>query len=692
MPYEISVDTGGTFTDAVVSDESGRFWIGKAPSTPERIADGIRDALAAAAAPLGLEVAGLLARTSLLVYGTTAATNAVVTGERARTALLVTEGFEDILVFREGGKHNAHDFATPYPEPYLPRRHTFGVRERLNAEGGVERPLDEAHLREVIAVLQRGRFEAIAVCLLFSVVDPTHERRVGRLLAELLPGVPVTLSHALLPILREFRRASAAAINASLCPRMARHLAGMEHDLRALGYRGAILVSTSGGACMEVPQLVDQPIHLVKSGPAMAPVAAREYGAREGERCNLIVCDAGGTTFDVGLVRDGALVRTRETWLGPRWLGHLVSLSSIDVRSVGAGGGSIAWLDDGGLLRVGPHSAGAEPGPACYARGGTAATVTDAAVVAGYLLPERFLAGRMPLDPERARTAVGVVAAGLRRSAPEAAAAILHVAGETMLAAVLDVTVAEGLDPRECTLVAGGGAAGLTVVDLAREIGCARVLLPRTASALSACGMQFADVAIEHGAGVFTSSGHFARERVEQALASLARDLEAIAVRLETGALRRSIDFVVEARYAGQVWELEVPVPRTTLDPSALAALVEAFHAVHERVFSVRDDASAVEFLAWRARLTVHLEHRRPRPADPAGTAPPRPFVVRPAYFPAVGEVETPFFAGPSLAAGDRVAGPAVVAEPTTTVVLPPGAAATLSAHGCYLIDTGARR
>jgi N-methylhydantoinase A len=661
MSFQVSIDTGGTFTDAVVADSSGAQSLGKALTTEGRISRGVRAAIEAAAAEMGIGLGQLLAETDLLVYGTTAATNAIVTRDVARTALLFTEGFEDVLLFREGGKQNAHDFATPFPRPYIPRRHTFSIRERIDAEGGIVRPLDEGRLRATLRTIADRNFEAVAVCLLFSVVNPVHERRVGELAAEALPGAAVSLSHELLPILREFRRASATAINASLRPRMAEHLADMERDLRELGYQGAILVSTSTGGCMEVPLLLEQPVHLVKSGPAMAPVAAREYARREQHLGDLIVCDTGGTTFDVGMIRDGDLVRTRETWLGPRFEGELLSLSSVDVRSVGAGGGSIAWIDDGGLLRVGPQSAGSEPGPACYGRGGRRATVTDAALVAGYLPPE-----------------------GLSR-------AILHVAGETMITAIMDITVAEGLDPRDCTLVAGGGAAGLNIVSIARELGCSRVLIPRMASALSACGMQFADIVFERGVGAFTTSAAFDRERVRRALRSVTADLEAVETALETSGERSRVELFVEARYEGQVWQLDVPVPRAELDADDVRALVREFHAIHERVFAVRDERSQLEFLTWSGRLTVPLPKRQPA-ARPCPPSRPTPREVRPAFFEEVGTVEASFLDGSALPPGASVDGPAIVSEPTTTIVIPPGASAHVSAHDTYVIRTGIAR
>ena len=432
--------------------------------------------------------ADLLARTDLFVYSTTHATNAILERTTARTAFLVTEGFPDVLVRREGGKTNPFDFGEPYPDPYVPRRLTFEVRERIGAQGEIVEPLDEARTRELVRSLSARSVEAVGVCLLWSIANPVHEEAVGRILDEELPGVPYTLSHRLNPTMREYRRASSTVIDASLKPLLQGHLLDMERDLRGAGFGGELVMAISVGGVMHVRELVDRPIYAVKSGPSLAPIAGRTYAEAELGGADVIVCDTGGTSFDVSLVRGGRIVSTRETWLGPRYTGHLTGLSSVDVRSIGAGGGSIAWLDPGGLLRVGPRSAGAAPGPACYGRGGAEPTVTDAAVVLGYLDPAFFLGGRMSLDVDAARSGVGGLAGALGESIERTAHGILAVANEHMVEAIKEITINEGVDPRESLVVAGGGAAGINIVPIARELGCRRVLVPATAGALSACG------------------------------------------------------------------------------------------------------------------------------------------------------------------------------------------------------------
>ena len=691
MGFRITVDTGGTFTDVVVADAAGHLVLSKALTTPERIFAGIRQALELAASELDLALPALLAETDLIVYGTTRATNAIVTGQVARTAMLLTAGFPDILVLKEGGKFSAHDFSKDFPQPYIARRHTFEIVERIDAEGRVRVPLDEAQARGVLGELAAGRFEAIAVCLLWATANPAHEARLGALLEELLPGVPYTLSHRLLPIVREYRRASATAIDASLKPLMQQHLAEMADDLKAVGYAGELLLGTGLGGCQHVADMIERPIQSVGSGPAMAPVAGAAYARTEGQGADVIVCDSGGTTFDVSLVRDGQPNRTRETWLGGQWTGHLVAMSSVDVRSVGAGGGSIAWVDGGGLLRVGPGSAGAVPGPACYGLGGREPTVTDAALLLGYIDPAYFLGGRMPLELAAARLAVGRVAAALGRGVEQAAFAILTLASELMIKAIQGITVAQGFNPREAAIVAGGGAAGLNIVPIARELGCARILLPRTAAALSACGMQFSDIVAEETRSRVTLSEHFDFAAVNAALEAIEAALDRFLARMAgTDRAERRIELFCEARYQAQVWELDVPLPvRRFHDAADVMALRRAFDRVHQRTFAMVDPGSQLECISWKGRLTVRLPAAAERPSPIVAAYSPPPHAKRQAYFGEAEAIATPIYRGAELGPGATIAGPAIVEEPTTTLVLPPGAGARLSAAGYYLIDPG---
>jgi N-methylhydantoinase A len=692
MGYRISVDTGGTFTDVVVATPGGALHIGKALTSAERAFTGIAEGLEQVADELGVGVGELLDGADVFTYGTTRATNAIVEGKTARTAFFTTEGFPDILLLREGGKPEPFR-QLPYPPPYVPRRLTWEIRERIDSEGDVFLPLDEESVLAAIEGARAAGCEAIAVCLIWSIVNPAHELRVGELIEECLPGVPYTLSHQLNPVVREYRRASATAIDASLKPLMQAYLTEMERDLRSAGFRGHLFVATSFGGSWRPEQVAARPLYSVGSGPSMAPVAALTYaraelGEEEVER-GLIVCDTGGTTFDVALVRGGEITTTGETWLGGRWIGHITGVRSVDVKSIGAGGGSIVWIDPGGLLRVGPQSAGADPGPACYGRGGTRPTVTDAAVVLGYIDPGFFLGGRLALDPEAARRSLErEVAAPLGMSVEEAAQAAMVIATENIVGAIKEITIAQGIDPREVSLVAGGGASGLNVVQIARELGCRQALVPSTAAALSACGAMYSDVIDEFSVNRFAETNRLDLDVVNAALEVAEARADAFLERLEdVGPVDVRKDFLVEARYRAQVWELDVLLPEPRLRGEAdVRALEDAFHEAHERVFRVKEPGQYLECLVWKVRATAVLE-KPPLQAEPvAREETPEPGHTAPAFFQGLGLTDTPRYDGARLPAGAVIAGPAVIREPTTTVVVYPGSSVSVTGLRNYLL------
>jgi N-methylhydantoinase A len=688
--YRISVDTGGTFTDVVVAAPDGRLRIGKALTSRERGFESIRDGLAQIAPELGLDVAGLLAAADVLTYGTTRATNAVVEGKTARTAFFTTEGFPDILLLREGGKLDPFR-QIAYSPPYVPRFLTFEIRERMDAEGTPFLPLDEESVRAAIDGARSLGAEAVAVCLLWSIANSAHEERVGELLDELWSDVPYTLSHRLNPIIREYRRASSAAIDASLKPLVQDYLSTLERDLREAGFSGRIFVSTSFGGAWQPDEVIARPIYSIGSGPSLAPIAAQTYARAEldDQAGELIVCDTGGTTFDVGLVTGGEVGTTGETWLGGRWVGHITGIRAVDVKSIGAGGGSIVWLDPGGLLRVGPRSAGAEPGPACYGRGGVEPTVTDAAVVLGWIDPSFFLGGRLALDVEAARAALTEhVARPLGLEPEEAAYAAITIATENIVGAIRELTIAQGIDPREVAMVAGGGASGLNVVPIARELGCRSVLLPSTAGALSACGALYSDVISEFSQSHYAETRSLDRGAINETLAAVEALADAFLVSLadlRPEATRK--EFAVEARYRAQVWELDVPIPSRLAAADDVGRLEEAFHATHERVFAVREPGQYLECLLWKVRAIAELAKPQLGAREASGAGEPEDEVE--AYFPETGVSAITRFDGASLHPGTVLAGPAVVREPTTTVVLYPGACAEVTELGNYLIDPG---
>ena len=682
-----AADTGGTFTDLVVNSGGGaRLY--KRPTTPADPVVGLFDTLGAAAADFNSSLAELLERSDLFVFGTTLATNAIVTSSTARTALLVTEGHPDILLLREGGERSTlFDYSQEYPEPYIPRALTFEVRERLSASGEVLTALDEQQVLEVIARLRETEVEAVAVCLIWSMINNKHEARIGELLASELPDVPYTLSSRLNPSVREYRRTSSTAIDASLKPLMSRFFRHLEDELRNNGFNGRLLIMTSSGGVLDAEHVAETPIHSIGSGPAGAPVAGRHFAALDGGGMTAIVTDAGGTTFDVSLLRDGGIPTTRETKVGDQKAGYMTGFPSVDVRSVGAGGGSIAWVDSGGMLHVGPISAGADPGPACYVRGGERPTVTDACLILGYLDPQYFLGGEIEVAVEPAVNAIRRhVAEPLRLDLNEAASAILTLATERMVTAIEEITLNQGIDPRQGLLIGGGGGGGLYCTGIARRLGCWPVLIPSASAALSATGALLSELRATYTATELMSTRAFDRERANAVLDGLLAQCKDFCNGPGAGSIRSEIIFSVEARYQEQVWEIEVPLarPEFTSDDD-VTALVESFHDTHDALFAVRDTGSDVEVLTWVAQVSCAL---RDADAVQSPSAPGRSGTgdIRKAYFPEQGTVDTPVYQARNLEIDHRYAGPLLVESPVTTLVVDARSEVVRSANDSLLI------
>ncbi|MDB5461352.1 MAG: 5-oxoprolinase [Caulobacteraceae bacterium] len=667
-----SCDTGGTFTDLVVEDEGG--WRSyKAPTVASDPVRGVLDALTLAAQDRELSLAELLGRGEVFVHATTHAINAVLTGNTARTALITTLGHPDILLLREGGRPDPFDFQTPYPAPYIPRALVFEAAERIDADGAVHRPLNEAGVIDLLARLKAEAVEAVAVCLLWSIVNPAHELRIGELLEAHLPGVPFTLSHQLNPAPREFRRASAAAIDASLKPMMTQYLGSLTERLHAAGFGGRVLVVTSQGGVMDAAEVARAPIHVVNSGPSMAPVAGRAYAKLETdapEGGDIVIADTGGTTFDVSVVRAGRIPLTRELWIGAPILGHLTGFPSVDVRSVGAGGGSLARVDNGGVLHVGPQSAGARPGPACYGRGGTAPTFTDAALALGYLDPDFFLGGAMVLDAPAATRALKTVADALGLTVEETATSIVELATETMTQAIIDITVKQGIDPASTVLIGGGGAAGMNLVFIARRLGCAKVMVPETGATLSAAGALISDLTTDRRATGYMTTRAFDASRANTLIEGLEAECRMFAGAAGAGAKQVTYSYTAEARYTDQAWEIEVELPGARFQTEAdVAAFIQAFHTEHERLYAFADPDSAVEIVGWRVAVACRL--REPDPSRLAMKAargePARPRrIVLPSGEACIATVHD----WAALPQDQMMQGPAIVESPFTTVVV----------------------
>jgi N-methylhydantoinase A len=685
-----AVDIGGTFTDLIVEDDDGSLHMFKSPTTPADPISGVLDALQVAADGLGIERAKMLARGEMFIYGTTHAINAIITGNTARTALIVPSGHRDILTLREGGRLEPFNFTVPYPEPFVPRALTWEVPGRILADGSELEPLGEEAFARICAQMKDAGVEAVAVCLLWSVVNPAHERRIGELLEQHLPSIPYTLSHELNPIPREFRRASSACIDASLKPMMRAYMHTLVDRLQDAGLAGRVVVVTSQGGVMDAAHVADAPIHLINSGPSMAPVSGRYFAKVDEQTDTAIIADTGGTTYDVSLVRRGRIPSSRDTWIGAPYRGIMTGFPSVDVKSVGAGGGSIAWVDEGGMLHVGPKSAGAVPGPVCYGRGGTQPTVTDASLALGYIDPDFFLGGSMKLDGEASREAIEkFVTKPLRMTIEEAAASIITIATENMVQAIFDITINQGIDPREAVLIGGGGAAGLNSVLIARRLDSPRLIIPQVGATMSAAGAMMSELTSQYFATHFSRSSDFDYDGVRHVLASLYVKCQAFIDGPGQGSLEQTVQLCAQARYPEQVWELEVPLNGYRLDTAEdVAELVEGFHRAHEEVFAIRDSGSQVEIVGWNA--TVSCRIRKVEGATLAGsTAHAIAHPVRKAYFAGQGFVDSQVVRFEAMQPGAPVEGPAIVESSFTTVVINPGAVAERRPSGSLSIIPG---
>lgn len=688
MSYRICTDIGGTFTDIVVVDESGNVNIFKALTTPENRVNGIIDGLKLAADFYGTTLNEFMGACDYFGHGTTTSTNALIERKVAKVGLICTSGFRDVLLFREGGKENPFDWYLDYPEPYIPRYLTLPVTERINAEGGIDIPLHEDEVREAIRQFKQYDIEVIAVSLAWSFVNPAHELRIGELIEEEWPGKTYTLSHIVNPRIREYRRTVSTVIDASLKPLITHYVSTFESRLREIGYHNELSLLTCSGGVTSPQEMIESPIYSLDSGPALAPVSGRFYAKKELDKDNVITCDMGGTSFDVSRVTDGIITISNDNVIQNERL----SIPKVDVKTIGAGGGSIAWVDDGGLIRVGPEGAGSVPGPACYMRGGERATVTDANLVLGYLDENYFLGGKMKVSRELAEKAImQSVAAPLNLSLMEAAYTIYNTANHLMTEAVRDITIFEGIDPKEYAVVAGGGAVGMHIIPIVSQLGCQEVIVPKTASTLSAFGGAVADVVREFNRSYLTSSHSFDSENVKATLDKLAADAKTFLDSVGVPKENQVLEFAVEARYLFQERELTVPLRSGAIqNDHDLETLIDDFHEKHELTLGSMEKGQAVEFVVWKviARgITPEISLHK----QPVSSEAPNPAALkslRKAYFREMGGlVEVPVYDGTRLFAGNVITGPAIIEEPTTNIVVIPGSTLTLSMYGNYIIN-----
>ena len=681
--YRIGIDVGGTFTDLVLV-RNGSLVLDKHPTTPRDQSEGVLGGLRQLAEREQSTLDELLQRTELIVHGTTTADNTMIEMSGATTGLVTSDGHRDEIEIRRGYKEDIWDPALPPPDPICPRRRRYGVPERLDFEGQVLVPLDEEAVRRALRRMRKQGVDSLAVVLLFSFVNPAHERRVRELAVEELPGVMVSLSHEVMPAAPEFERTSTTLVNAYVGPKIERYLSRLDARLREAGFRGELLIMQSNGGVMPGGYVAQKAVAVMGSGPAGGVMGATAVAGAAGVR-DFISVDMGGTSYDVCLVRGGEPeVRSGWNWHHR----YLVGLPMVDVETVGAGGGSIARAESG-ALRVGPESAGAEPGPVCYRRGGVEPTVTDANVVLGYLNPDRFSGGTMRLDAEGAHAAVRArIAQPLKLSVVEAAEGIFRLVNANMANAIRKATARRGVDPRSLTMVVFGGNGPLHAGMQAAELGIRRILVPKLSPAFSALGLLLTDHVVDEMRSYVTPVSQVDLARVDRLFAEMEESARAA---LAGSSRKRRLRFERMAAlcYPGQTFDMPVPLPSRPGPVTArtFSETVERFHALHEELhtYASRDQEPILRGLRLKA-IAVERKPTLPRLARRGGVGPR--LGARKAFF--RGRfVATAVYDGPRLSPGQAILGPAIVEEPFTTIVVYPGQRGTIDTHGNFVITLG---
>lgn len=670
----IGVDVGGTFTDVVGMDDAGNIRFAKTPSTPQNQSIGVVDGIRKILAVFGLTSADV----TQIVHGTTVATNALLERAGAKTALLTTKGFRDVLHIGRQDRPSLYDLTAKRPDPLVARRHRREVDERILHDGRVERPLDADHLRGVVRELVEEGIEAVAICFLHSYANPRHEEQAVAIVREIAPQMQISASYDILPEFREFERVSTTVINAYVQGAMDRYLKSLVAKLREEGIAAPLMVMQSNGGMMSAEAAAARAMNTLLSGPAGGVLASSFLSDLVGGR-DFITADVGGTSFDVAMVENGVpALRTEGAAEG-----YSIKFPHIDIHTIGAGGGSIAWLDAGGGLRVGPRSAGAKPGPICYQRGGTEPTVCDAFAVLGWLGENSLLGGQMSLDIAAARLAIEAkIAKPLGMSVEEAAEGILRVAKAAMCRAIRLITVERGEDPRRFTLLPYGGAGPLHASDIARELGIGRVLVPVAPGNFSAFGVLAAPILTDEVATY--------RRTLNAGL-----DLDELAARYQTlesrltdrllaeGCSRTEILYERKAdiRYTGQAYELTVPVALGTLSQSSFAETIQAFHELHERMYGFSRAGTPLEIVNLRASGKVPTPRNGFGGSLDGGAAEAARRETRDIYLDGAWTT-APVYWRDQLSAGTNLVGPAVIEEGGSTFILFAGDELTVDPYG----------
>lgn len=687
--YRIGIDAGGTFTDFVFADREGSVRLFKATSTPDdgthAIAAGLQQISEALQEPIG----DILADTDLCINGTTVALNALIQFKGAKVGLLATAGHEDSLEIRLGHKEEGHRYDAKYPAARMlvPRYLRVPVRERVLADGSVRTPLNEDDVRAACRLFRRENVEAVAISFVWAVRNTEHERRAAEIVRQELPDVFLTVGHEIFPQTREYTRTSTAVLNAYLGPVMGRYVGSVDSYLRDLGATSPIQYFQSNGGMAPGQSMINRSIYAVNSGPASAPQAGLYFAAPLGFE-NIITVDMGGTSFDITLSHQGKTNLNKNI----DFLRYRIGVPMIQVETLGAGGGSIAWIDQTGLLSVGPQSAGANPGPVCYGRGGAEPTVTDANVALGYLHPEHLLGGRVKIDRAAAMAAIEEkIAKPLGLDVATAAYGIFKIVNNNMVGGMRRVSIERGFDPRDFVLIGAGGAAGLHITALAREIGIGTVLVPKLASGLCAFGQIISDVKYNYMAACpMRLDADADLEAVTSLFAGIERDAVAALARDGFSADEIVIERSMDMRYLGQVHECTVVIDQLNVTAKSLPEIRRRFDAVHKQLFTYDEPRSIAEVVNIESTVYGRVSKLAP-PRYAEGGPDASAFVrgERELFFAdgtGVRAVRAPVYDGGRMLAGNLVKGPAVIEEETTSILIEPGWGARLNGDGTYVL------
>ena len=679
MTWRIGVDSGGTFTDICLFDDaSGQVAVWKVSSTPDDPSRGIAEGVEQGIGRVGARADAV----SYFGHGTTVGTNALIQHRGVRTGLITTDGFRDLLEIGRQKRPDLYDLMVEKPPVLVARDLRLGVPERVRHDGAVETALDEQAVREAARVLRAAGVEAVAISFLYGFVRPDHEEAARRILAEELPDAFICTGNEVAPEFREYERMSTAVVNAYLGPVMQRYIHRLAARLEALGLRAAPHLTQSNGGVIGFEQAARLPVRTVLSGPSTGVVAAQEVGRVAGF-ADLITFDMGGTSTDVALLQGGVCRLASEATVH----GYPIKAPMLDIHTVGAGGGSIAHVDSGGLLKVGPRSCGAFPGPVCYDKGNTEPAVTDANVVLQTLNPTHLLAGRMPVRQDLAKSAIGRLAKQLGLGLMETAQGIVSVVTANMARAIRVVSVQRGHDPRDYTLAAFGGAGPLHAARLARELDVTRVLVPRNPGILCAMGLLLTDLRADFATTRLTTLDDLSASTVETAFATLHTQAEAW---FEAEAItERRVTRTVDMRYAGQNYELPVDLPDGPVTPASLTALAEGFAAAHRRMYGFVAEGEPVQLVTFRTLATGLVRKAEFKPGTDAGPDASAAIAgTRNVWLPeAGGFIPCPVYDRDRLRAGNRFTGPAIVEQMDATTLVLPGMVATVEPYMNLILE-----